>query len=63
MVQVRGPSASMQRVDVNRVIASKIIRRCYDGLKLLGVLAPMAKGKCLLSPNPCRDTKGYLTVD
>ena len=65
MGQMMGPLASMQRVDGNRVvflISSDIICRSYGGLKLLWVLALAAKGKCLLGPNPCRETKGYLTV-
>jgi hypothetical protein len=45
------------------LIASEIVRRYYDGLKLLGVLAPTSKGKYLLGPNLCREAKGYLTVD
>ena len=34
------------------MIASEITRRSYGGLKLLGLLAPAAKGKCLLGSNP-----------
>ena len=34
------------------MITSEIIEIRYGGLKLLGFLTPMAKGKCMFSPNP-----------
>ena len=40
MGQVKGPLAFTQRI-----ITSNIIGRGYDGLKLLGFLAPVAEGK------------------
>ena len=63
MGQVRSPSASTQRVDVDGGVVGKNQRPDVEVIEVwsyLELLAPVAKEKCLLGPNPYREKKKLL---